>query len=124
MDTTDKNIRKVLSHYETNFELGMEEEVIRGIGRQKGYGALRFRFKGKVKFGILLTTVLGIVHFLLIYFGCWGNPNSKDLDLHTYLPSIYGAMLIVVLYAMLFFKLESLKKSDSQISKAKYKPLN
>ena len=109
MDTTDKNIKKMFSTYTKSFDVDLEESIMEKIDVEKNHNAALSQSRKRIKKGIIINAIFLIAYFVLTYFDTLPRikPEMKILDV--YLPSIFTAMLVLIMYLLFTFSHTSSK---------------
>ena len=112
MNKTDKNIHKVLVDNELNYTIDseLENNIMDAIGEQKDYKTLLLKAKHKVKIGLIVSMVLLILYIVITYFELFTSNSYSQLSLKSFYPSIFTAIVVVVVYFEMTLGIFVLKK--------------
>ncbi|WP_257670870.1 hypothetical protein [Parapedobacter tibetensis] len=103
MDTTDKNIKKVLSNYDYHFKLNIEDSIMDQIKIQKEYNIELSKARKNAKTGILLSVFFLIVYTIMIYLDFFNSMLGQMDFINMFVPSIFMFLLLIVIFIILTF---------------------
>lgn len=109
MDTTDKNIKKIFSTYTKNFDIDLEESIMDKINVEKNYNAELSQSRKRIKIGMILSTLFLMIYFVLTYFDTLPRITERMETIDVYLPTIFAALIILVMYLLSTYSLSSSK---------------
>ncbi|WP_299243482.1 hypothetical protein [uncultured Aquimarina sp.] len=116
MNNTDQNIRKILVENEEGYAVDseLENSIMKVIGKQKDYKEILSKTKLKIKIGLLTSLILFFIYVILTYTDLLRSIDLNTQNLKTFYPSIFAAIVVVIVYFQMIFGISVLKK-DIQV---------
>ncbi len=109
MDTSDKSLKRLFSTYKESNNLDMEDSIMDRIKVEKNYSAELIRSRKRIKTGMILSALFLIGYFGLTYFDTFPRANSQMERIDAYLPAIFSALLVVIMYLLSLYGFASSK---------------
>lgn len=113
MDTTDKNIKEAFSTYTKSFDIDLEESIMDKVNVEKNYSTEILQARKGIKKGIVSSTLFLTGYFLLTYFDTIPRITKQTEEIDVYLPAMFAALLIVIMYFLLSYGISSTRNKLS-----------
>lgn len=109
MDTMDRNIKKIFSTYTKTVDVDLEESIMDSIAIDKNFKIELQQSRKMIKIGMALSALFSIGYFILTYLDTLPQINNNMKLIDIYLPTMFAALLIIVMFFLMTYSLTSSK---------------
>ncbi|MDY7395622.1 hypothetical protein UMM65_10240 [Aureibaculum sp. 2210JD6-5] len=113
MDTTEKNIKKLLINNNElkSIDVNLEDNIMDKINSQKDYKVILVKTKRKAKVGIFISLLLFVVYGIVTYVELLASNSYGKANLTNFYPTLFASLVVIVVYIEITFGVVVFRKS-------------